>query len=106
VGKRTLCCWLACVAWPGTWLGIPQVATEIPVTPIQAELVKSLESTKVSVGDSVLARVQMGWKSSSCQLRPGDIVQGRIVLRKPYSKTEKISAVGILFENGQCGDRL
>ncbi len=85
------------------WSGIPQVATESPVTPIQAELVKRLEAGKVSVGDSVLARVQVGWKGSSCELRPGDIVQGRIVFRRPYSKTEKISEVAVLFENGQCG---
>jgi hypothetical protein len=85
------------------WSGIPPVATETPVTLIQAELVKRLEAGKVGIGDSVLARVQMGWKGSSCELRPGDIVQGRIVLRRPYSKTEKISEVAVLFENGQCG---
>ncbi len=103
VEARSIWHWLIFIAWPGMWSGIPQVATESPVTPIQAELVKRLEASKVSIGDSVLARVQMGWKGSSCELRPGDIVQGRIVFRRPYSKTEKISEVAVLFENGQCG---
>jgi hypothetical protein len=100
---RSIWHWLIFIAWPGMWSGIPQVVTESPVTPIQAELVKRLEASKVSIGDSVLARVQMGWKNSSCELRPGDIVQGRIILRRPYSKTEKISEVAVLFDNGQCG---
>jgi hypothetical protein len=85
------------------WLGIPRIAAERPVTPIRAELVRRLEASKVSVGDSVLARVQSRWKSSSCELRPGDILQGRIVFRKLYSKTDKTSEVAVLFETAQCG---
>jgi hypothetical protein len=103
VESRSLRYGLILVAWSGVWLGNPRIAAETPVPPIQAELVKRLEASKVSVGDSVLARVQSGWKSSSCDLRPGDILQGRIVFRKPYSKTDKTSEVAILFENAQCG---
>ena len=101
--SRSLWYWLIFVAWPGTWLGIPQIATQSTIPPIQAELVKRLEAIKVSVGDPVLARVQVAWKSSSCQLRPGDVLLGRIVFRKPYSKSEKTSEVAVVFENGQCG---
>jgi hypothetical protein len=85
------------------WLGIPQIGTESPFTPIQAELIKRLELNKLSVGDSVLARVQLGWKSPSSELRRGDILLGRIIFRKPYSKSEKTSEVAILFEEENVG---
>lgn len=73
------------------WLGIPQIGTESPFTPIQAELIKRLELNKLSVGDSVLARVQLGWKSPSCELRRGDILLGRIIFRKTlFEKREDL----------------
>ena len=94
---------LILVAWPGMWSAVPQAATETPVTPVQAELVKRLEASKASLGDSVLARVQLGWKSASCELRPGDILQGRLVFRKPYSKSDKTAEIAIRFEKAPCG---
>jgi hypothetical protein len=81
-----------------------RIAGGSSVTPIQAELVKRLDADKLRPGDSVLARVQLGWNGPTCQLRPGDILQARVVSQKPYSKTSKTSELALLFEEGQCGE--
>ena len=96
--------WFVLLAGSATLL-LPaiRVTAQTPATPIQAELVQRLEADKVRPGDSVLARVQLGWTNSFCELRPGDILQGRIVLQKSYSKADRTSEIAILFENGQCG---
>jgi hypothetical protein len=65
--------------------------------------VKRLHADRLRAGDSVLARARLGWKDSSCELRRGDILQGRIVFQKPYSKADKTSEIAILFDKAQCG---
>jgi len=74
-------------------------------TPIQAELIQRLNARKVKVGDAILAKLRTPWKSPECDLRAGAVIQGHIVTQKAYSKTEKISEIGITFESGQCGGR-
>src|SRR5215469_15725391 len=103
VGARSLRHWLIVLVC-GTCL-LPELlrAAGTPLIPIQAELVKRLHADKLRLGDSVLVRVQVGWKGSSCQLRRGDILQGRIVFQKPYSKADKTSEIAILFDKAQCG---
>jgi hypothetical protein len=92
------------VAWSVTFLlPNPLNAAEVPATPIQAELLQRLDAQKILPGASVLARVQLGWRGSSCNLRPGDILQGRIVFQKPYSKVDKTSEIAIVFDKAQCG---
>jgi hypothetical protein len=73
--------------------------------PIQVELLKALESGKVSVGDAVLARVNIAWKTADCGLRKGAILKGRVVAESARSKTNKGSEIAILFESGQCDGR-
>jgi len=73
--------------------------------PIQAELVQRLNASKVKVGDSILAKVALPWKSSACYLSAGAIIQGHVVTQRANSKTEKTSEIGISFESGQCGGR-
>jgi hypothetical protein len=70
--------------------------------PIQAELLKVLEPGKVSVGDPVLARVDIAWKTADCSLRKGAILKGRVVAESARSKTTKNSEIALLFESGQC----
>lgn len=96
--------WILLV-WSGTVL-LPDLlqAADAPATPIQAELVERLDAEKALVGASVLARVQLGWRSASCNLRPGDILQGRIVFQKHYSKVDKTSEIAVLFDKAQCGE--
>jgi hypothetical protein len=69
--------------------------------PIQAELVKSIEAGKVRVGDAIYARVDLAWDSSSCKLREGAILKGRVVAQTPRVKGAK-SELALLFESGQC----
>ena len=73
--------------------------------PIQAELLKALESGKVSVGDPVLVRVDIAWKTEDCSLRKGAILKGRVVAESARSKTNKNSEIALLFESAQCGGR-
>src|SRR5215469_9262961 len=102
-GRSYRLCWIL-AAWSGTFLlPDPLNAADTPATPIQAELVQSLDADKILPGASVLARVQLGWRSASCNLRPGDILEGRVVLQKHYSKADKTSEIAILFDRAQCG---
>jgi hypothetical protein len=73
------------------------------LVPIQAELVQRLNAGKARVGDPILAKLVLPWKGSTCDLRAGAILEGRVVTQRAYSKTEKTSEIGILFESGQCG---
>jgi hypothetical protein len=73
-------------------------------TPIQAELLKSIEAGRVQVGDAVYAKVDLAWNNSACKLREGAILKGRIVTETPRSKAEK-SGIALLFDSGQCGGR-
>jgi len=66
--------------------------------PIQAELIQRLNARKVKVGDPILPKLALPWKSPECDLRSGAIIQGRVVTQKAHSKTEKISEIGIIFE--------
>jgi hypothetical protein len=88
-------------------LGVACFAADPPTdrTPIQAELLKSIEAGRVQVGDPVYARVALAWKNPSCKLREGAILKGRIVTQTPRSKTAKSSDVAFLFDSGQCGGR-
>jgi hypothetical protein len=74
-------------------------------TPIQAELVKSIEAGHVQVGDPVYAKVDLAWNNSACKLREGAILKGRIVTQTPRSKAAASSRIALLFESGQCGGR-
>jgi hypothetical protein len=75
------------------------------LVPIQAELVQRLNSGKVKVGDAILAKLVLPWKSPECDLRAGAIIQGHVATQRAYSGTEKTSEIGIVFESGQCGGR-
>jgi hypothetical protein len=71
-------------------------------TPIQAQLVKSIEAGKVRAGDAIYAKVDLAWKNSGCKLREGAILKGRVVTETPRVNGAK-SELAILFESGQCG---
>jgi hypothetical protein len=80
-------------------------AASAPRVPVQAELVKAIDSDKIHSGDSILARVQIEWKDPSCNLRKGAILKGRVVSAEMRSKTTKTSDLAIVFESGECGGR-
>lgn len=73
--------------------------------PVQAELVQRLDASRVKIGDQILAKLQVPWKSPDCDLRSGAIIQGHVVTQRAHSKTEKTSEIGVVFETGQCGGR-
>jgi hypothetical protein len=73
--------------------------------PVQAELLQRLDANRVKVGDPILANVLSPWKSPSCDLRLGAIIQGHVVTQSAHSKTQKTSEVGVVFDRGQCGGR-
>jgi hypothetical protein len=74
-------------------------------TPIQAELVKSIEAGHVQVGDPIYAKVNLAWSNSACKLREGAILKGHIVTQTPRSKAAGPSGIALLFDSGQCGGR-
>jgi hypothetical protein len=98
--KRLLILSLSALLWS------PQCSlyAQTPV-PVWAELVQRLDAGKVKVGDPILAKLSLAWKSPACDLRSGAIIQGHVVTQKAHSKTEKTSEIGVIFESGQCGGR-
>ncbi|HEV7218175.1 MAG TPA: hypothetical protein VGN39_04815 [Terriglobales bacterium] len=73
--------------------------------PIQAELVKAMEAGRVKAGETVFAKVDIAWKDSTCSLRKGAILKGRVVSEVARTKTSRTSDLALLFESGQCGGR-
>ena len=71
--------------------------------PVQAELVQALDAGRLKVGDSVFAKVDVGWENPECKLRKGAILKGRVVARNAHSKASRTSEIALLFESGQCG---
>lgn len=71
--------------------------------PVWAELVQPLDAKKVKAGGPILGKLVVAWKSPSCDLRQGAIIQGHVVTQKAHSKTEKTSEIGVVFDAGQCG---
>jgi|SRR5271165_1736795 len=86
------------------WFSAYPLSAQTPA-PVWAELVQRLDASKVKVGDPVLAKLALAWKSPACDLRAGAIIQGHVVTQKAHSKTEKTSEIGVSFEGGQCGGR-
>ncbi len=95
---------LAFVLFAPIWFTPYPLFAQTPA-PLQAELVQRLNAGRAKVGDSILAKLPLPWKSSACDLSAGAIIQGRVVAQKAHSKTEKTSEIGIVFESGQCGGR-
>jgi len=83
----------------------PVVRAESNRIPIQADLVHPLEAGRVKTGDAVFATVEVPWQDSTCTLRRGALLKGRVVAETPYVKTAKTSQIALLFESGQCGGR-
>lgn len=74
-------------------------------TPVQAELLKTIEAGRVQVGEPVYARVRLAWNQPDCKLREGAILKGRVVLQTPRTKAAKSSEIAMVFDTGQCGGR-
>ncbi len=58
--------------------------------PIQAELVKGMEAGRVKAGDTVFAKVDIAWKDSTCNLRKGAVLKGRVVSESARSKIKDV----------------
>jgi hypothetical protein len=88
----------------GLWSGVPNAAAQAR-TPVQVELVGSVEAGRVKAGDLILAKTAVKWQSPECTLRQGAILDGRIVEQRPRSKTDKTSEIALLFDSAQCDGR-
>jgi hypothetical protein len=72
--------------------------------PIQAELMADLHARLLKVGGTVFARVTVEWRSPSCLLRNGAVLEAHVVSVVPSIKPVKASEVGLAFTRAQCGD--
>ncbi len=98
--KRLLVCPCLALLWFSPHLLFSQA-----LQPVWAELLQPLDARKVKTGDAILAKLALAWKSPTCDLRQGAIIQGHVVSQKAHSKTEKTSEIGVVFDVGQCGGR-
>jgi hypothetical protein len=72
--------------------------------PIQAELIADLHARLLKVGETVYARTTVEWRSPTCVLRNGAILEAHVVSVVPSIKPVKASEVGLAFTKAQCGD--
>jgi len=72
--------------------------------PIQAELMADLHARLLKVGATVYARVTVEWRSPTCVLRNGAVLEAHVVSVVPSIKPVKASEVGLAFTKAQCGD--
>jgi hypothetical protein len=72
--------------------------------PIQAELMADLHARLLKVGQTVFARVTVEWRSPTCLLRNGAVLEAHVVSVVPSIKPVKASEVGLAFTRAQCGD--
>jgi hypothetical protein len=73
--------------------------------PIQAELMADLHARLLKVGGTVYARVTVEWRSPTCVLRNGAVLEAHVVSVVPSIKPVKSSEVGLAFTKAQCGDQ-
>src|SRR5580698_11375612 len=73
-----------------------------PAQPVQADLVRAIDASRVKVGDPVFARVALKWQNSECKLARGAVLQGRIVAQTAHSKASSTSEIALLFDTAQC----
>jgi hypothetical protein len=72
--------------------------------PVQAELMADLHARLLKVGETVYARVKVEWRSPSCDLKNGAVLEAHVVSVVPSIKPVKASEVGLAFTRAQCGD--
>jgi hypothetical protein len=72
--------------------------------PIQAELMADLHARLLKVGGTVFARVTVEWRSPTCHLSNGAVLEAHVVSVVPSIKPVKASEVGLAFTRAQCGD--
>jgi hypothetical protein len=72
--------------------------------PIQAELMADLHARLLKVGETVYARVNVEWRSPSCVLKNGAVLEAHVVSVVPSIKPVKASEVGLAFTKAQCGN--
>src|ERR1700734_259345 len=72
--------------------------------PIQAELMADLHARLLKVGEKVYARVSVEWRSPTCDLKNGAVLEAHVVSVVPSIKPVKASEVGLAFTKAQCGD--
>jgi hypothetical protein len=72
--------------------------------PIQAELMADLHARLLKVGGTVYARVRVEWRSPTCVLKNGAVLEAHVVSVVPSVKPVKASEVGLAFTGAQCGD--
>jgi hypothetical protein len=72
--------------------------------PIQAELMADLHARLLKVGQTVFARVTVEWRSPTCLLRNGAVLEAHVVSVVPSIRPVKASEVGLAFTRAQCED--
>jgi hypothetical protein len=63
-----------------------------------------LHARLLKVGQTVYARVTVEWRSPTCLLRNGSVLEAHVVSVVPSIKPVKSSEVGLAFTKAQCGD--
>ena len=74
----------------------------ILLTPLQTELVGSLDISRVHPGSPVLVKLDVPWTGTGCKLRANSILTGHVAEVDPRTKQNRVSRVTVLFDTADC----
>ena len=94
-----LCPFVPCSSQHSTDEKQYRISSQIP---LQVELLIPINAGKLARGTPVLAKTRLDWQSSTCRLRTGALVSGRIVDFERRSKQNKGSSLTVLFDGADC----
>ena len=76
-----------------------------PIYPVQADLVRPLDASRVKAGQPWLARVAQEWNGRGCHLKLGAIVEGHVARVVRRTKTDKTSSMHLVIDKASCDNR-
>jgi hypothetical protein len=79
--------------------------TSQPLTPLLANLTVPLDSSRAKVGTHVQARAIEPWSHGGCTLAFTALVEGHVSAVERRTRTDKKSALHIVFDNAECGGK-
>ena len=77
---------------------------QAPVVPVQAEFLKPVQTRKLAVGATVLAKVTSEWNGPGCVLHPGAFLEAKVETSEPVKNGGSVLALS--FDRAQCGSEL
>ncbi len=76
-----------------------------PSSPLEAELIRSLDAAKLNLGDTVLFTVAEDWHAGACTLPQGATLHAKVVALEPYTAASHHTSLALRFSTA-CDEAL